>query len=387
MGIADAGPEAMTNPIYRENSVLSRKLAAGAAVETADDRTTLRALRTTLARAAQDELGLPLAVIGIAQSREGQGDLDSSLNPDFLAILLDGPDKQFGAVCLDAAFVTAIIQHQTTGVISSNPPGTRSFTATDAAMTAPLIDAVLQQMEAAADTPLDRKCFAGFTFGARVATAGDLLMSLTSEWYRKFAVTVDLGRGASQGQMLLLMPEPKLSEDTAANVPETGPGLDAAFDVLRADLTANLCRLQISLSQFSQMQAGDVIILPNARFDHTELATIDGKIIALCRLGQMTGMRAVRTNETAEEPVEGTGPDVAFTAAITSEDNAPKPRHEVAKIETVETVISDRSEDAGSKLPDGPEDLASEISRLAGLSGADFPAIPSETSVQDRDQI
>lgn len=378
----------MTNPTYRENSVLSRKLAAGAAVETADDRTTLRALRTTLARAAQDEMGLPLGVIGIGQSREGQGDLDDSLNPDFLAILLDGPGEQNGAVCLDAAFVTAIIQHQTTGVISPNASGNRKFTATDAAMTAPLIDAVLQQMETAAETPSDQKCFAGYSFGARVANAGDLLMSLTAEWYRKFALTVDLGRGASQGQMLLLMPEPELCEDNIANMPETGPGLAAAFDVLRADLTANLCRLQIPLAQLSELRAGDVIVLPNARFDHTELATIDGQVIALCRLGQMTGMRAVRTNETTEEPAETNGRDDTFTAASTSDDKAPGPRNELAKIERIpEADISDAGGNAAADLTDGPDDLASEISRLAGLSGADFPAIPSEAGVQDRDQI
>ena len=56
-------------------SIIHRKVAAGRDDPKIEGRTALRALRLGLARAARDEFGLPIAIIGATQARAGQEQL------------------------------------------------------------------------------------------------------------------------------------------------------------------------------------------------------------------------------------------------------------------------------------------------------------------------
>ncbi len=372
----------MTDPNTSGPSILARKLVAASGADPDSDRSTLRSLRMALARAAQAELALSMAVIGVRQVRQGQGDLAEGLTDGWLAILLDGPGDQPGAICLDPAFVTAVIQHQTMGSVLKGPVADRRFTATDAAMTAPLIDAMLAQIETLTENPVDRHCFAGFRFGARVAAAADLLLSLSAEWYRQFHLTVDLGGGASQGQMIIILPERLQAE--AEDRPEDGAHadlrLESAFDVAQADLTAVLCRLRLSLSDLADMQPGDMIPIQRNGFDQTELVAINGETVAICRLGQLAGMRAVRANETAEGPEQETVDGEGFQSSPVQRPELPEPPTDPAPDDPapvpalIETPTPQEFDIEGSS-----QDLASEISRLAGFSGEDFPASEVES--------
>lgn len=372
----------MADPATSAASVLAGKLSSGPPPNQDADRAVLRAVRLSLSRAAKQELSLQLAVLGVRQARQGQADLADGLNPSWLAILLDGPDQQPGALCLDTAFVRAVVQHQTMGKVLAQPESERRFTATDAAMTAPLIDAMLDQLGAAEDASDAGLSLMGFGFGARVASTDDLLLSLTAEWYRRFQVTADLGGGAVQGQMVLILPECAPSEDAQTDAAPAGPALGESFGVVRAELTAVLCRLRLPLNDLAGLRGGDVIPLPLDKFDQTELVTLNGEVVALCRLGQLAGMRAVRANETEIPPSGDAAGDETFQTPRLGPSNDPEIMPPDAEPEPQVSLPAQLSEPEDAVSLVSQQDLASEISRLAGLSGVDLDDPIPESGVE-----
>ncbi|MFV0514183.1 MAG: FliM/FliN family flagellar motor switch protein [Jhaorihella sp.] len=288
-------------------SVLKRKLAAARQGERGATRSALRALRLALARAAANETGLPLAVIGATQARCARDSLTGPPGGDHLHLLLDGPDGRSGGVSLDRACVTALVQQQTTGQVGGGDPAARRFTAADAALVAPLVDAMLARAAELADSAADRACLAGYRFGARLDDMRGLVLALDADRFRVFDLTVEIAGGAAQGRLCLILP------DIAPDAPSEEPGkarpagLEQSFGALRAELTAVVGRLRVPLSNLSQMQPGDTLPLTRGRLDLTDLVGIDGQRVATGRLGQSGGARAVRLAgavppETAGEP-------------------------------------------------------------------------------------
>ncbi|MCB1363676.1 MAG: FliM/FliN family flagellar motor switch protein [Rhodobacteraceae bacterium] len=362
-------------------SVLKRKLAAARQGERGPARSALRALRLALARAAASETGLSLAVIGATQSRRARDDLAGALSGDHLHLLLDGSDGRLGGLCLDRACVTALVQQQTTGQVDGGDAAARRFTAADAALAAPLVDAMLARAADLADSAADRTCLAGYRFGARVEDMRALVLALDADRFRVFDLTVEIAAGMAQGRLCLVLPD--IAPD--APVEEAGrplrPGLEQSFGALRAELTAVVGRLRVPLSTLSRMQPGDILPLTRGRLDLTDLVAINGQRVATGRLGQSGGARAVRLadavvpetlGETAlarprpaaperqGEPPEPAAakPGTALTAPRQTGGAEPKPASsEAAEAEDYERHLSSLS----------AEQAAAEISQLAGL--------------------
>ncbi len=380
------------------SSALARKLAASRDQGAGSGRSVLGALRLAMARAAADLCDLALAVIGATQARSTQADVGQYLADDRLLVLLDGPEGQAGAACLDTAFVTALVQQQTMGQVTGPAPDGRTFTGTDAALAEPLFEAMLGRAADLADLPEDQQCLRGYRFGARVEDVRSLLLTLDADRYRVFDLTVDIAGGALQGAVCLVLPE--LPADQAGDGAGTaqagppGPRLEQTFGVMRAELTAMICRLRLPLAELSAMQAGDVIPLMRGRLEDTELLSINGQCISVGRLGQINGLRALRLNETA--PLAGqslsdtngefaahsapSGPDNAVVEPV-EQANMPDPPMPVPvqpnRITSLPAVIGDGNGlpppevavDTGKPLEQmSMEEAAAEISQLAGLT-------------------
>lgn len=378
-------------------SVLERKLAAAGEADRGTGRSVLRALRLALARTAKELYDLQLAVIGAKQVRCEQEGAGAFLADDRLLVLLDGADGMAGAVSMDGACVGALIQQQTMGRVTGTAMSERAFTGTDAAMAEPLIEAVLSRASELADAPEDQRCLSGYRFGARVEDVRSLLLALEADRYRVFDLTIDVAEGAMQGSICLLLPDlpmdPAKSAGRGAQNEPAGPNLDQAFGVMRAELTASICRLRIPLTQLASMQPGDVLPLVRERLEETELVTINGQSVAAGRLGQINGLRAVRLNETTMPPDFGDQPG----------ENGFAPRMVVQELVSDDSLTLDGSvvtmkeetrakaglpaliDEGGAHVPldEGdadadnlldrmtPEEAAAEISQLAGLSAED----------------
>src|SRR6056297_2483640 len=129
-------------------SVIRRKTRA--AREGADPRvlSPVRALRLALARAADTLYELPLVVAPVEQRRVAAGEVESALDGEGLCLLLDGAEGARAAMRMCPAFVSALIEVQTTGRVRPGKVRPRPPTRTDAAMVAPLVDALLAGFDA-----------------------------------------------------------------------------------------------------------------------------------------------------------------------------------------------------------------------------------------------
>jgi len=382
-------------------SVLERKLAAARDSEPAGGRSALRALRLAIARAAADELDLAVSVIGATQARRTLEDLTDQLAGDRMHVLLDGPsgqsedrreirgDGRIGALCLDRSFVTALTQHQTMGQVSGGAPDDRPFTDTDAAMTAGLVDAILARSGDLVESPADQTCLRGYRFGARAEDSRTLLLALEEERYRIFNLTLDIAAGVQQGTICLILPEvpdPSDKDDPAA-LP-AGPRLDQGFGVIRAELMAVVCRLKFSLAELAEMKPGDALPLAQDRLDQTELLALDGQKIAVGRLGQSAGMRAIRLNETAAPiPDLAIGDNFALQLAAPAsgvDGNVQSDLSEEAIRPGLPVPYVDAAEDTEAGEPRlfslNPEQAAAEISELAGL-----PLTPDDAGLPEEE--
>lgn len=355
------------------HNVLQRKLAAARRGGQGNSRSALRALRLALARAAADVVGLALAVIGATQARCGTDGLAAALGGDRLFMRLHGADGRVGALAIERALVAALIRQQTTGraeapapAPASPPP--RPFTATDAALAAPLVGAVLGRASDLAEAA-DRDCLAGYGVGGPAADLRALLMGLDADRFRLFTLTVEIAGGPAQASLVLALPDDADAPGAAADAPGGALRLprDGSFAQVRAELSAVVGRLRLPLAGLAAMRPGDMLALAEGRIDHTDLVGIDGRRIALGRLGRAGGMRAVRLGaEAAERPQTGGRafpPPRTTPAAATPAPVYPAP---APPPEPDDDDDGDRYEHHLLSL--SPDQAAAEISRLAGLS-------------------
>lgn len=367
---------------------LQRKMAASGNGASGGARSALRALRLGLARAADDVFDLAVTVIGATQARSGIDGLGRHLGEDRLLVLLDGPDRQIGVLSMDRDCLTALIQQQTIGKVTAAAAQDRPFTTTDAALTAPLIDAMIDKAAALTDLPADKLCLAGYRFGARAEDVRSLMLVLDAERFRLFDLTLEFSGGVRQGSLTLILPEPaaRAAEDEARGKTR-GPTLERAIGAVRADLTAVICRFRLPLSELAAMEPGDILPVMRERLSETSLVTITGQQIASGRLGQIGGLRAVRVNETTPQvETKGKPGEDGFEAPQVPQRRVlptPKPVDRVHVQDAPKPAPSPEPEQAppsAPELPDAlddetddpfdnmtPEEAAAEISALAGL--------------------
>jgi len=377
--------------------VLERKLAAAGEAGGNSGRSALRALRLALARIAKNLYDLPLAVIGAKQVRCDYDGVSGHLTDDWLLVLLDGSNGQAGAVSLDRACVAALTQQLTMGCITGTAMGDRAFTGTDAALAEPLIEAWVSRAAELADLPEDQRCLSGFRFGARVGDVRSLILALEADRFRVFDLVIDIGEGAMQGAICLILPDPPADLAQAgtkgADTLTSGPRMEQSFGVMRADLTAIIGRLRLPLTELAAMQPGDVLPLVRERLEKTELVTITGQAVAAGRLGQINGLWALRLNETfvsqgqLDRPDEnGFGNKVVVTqpdadGPLTLGGPVMPDPEELEQQAGLPALIGQAETLSATSEPEGesdnlldrmtPEEAAAEISQLAGLNVED----------------
>ncbi|SIT11299.1 flagellar motor switch protein FliM [Roseivivax lentus] len=277
------------------NDVLRRKASIGRRAFEAHGMSPEKALNRALARAAETHWNLALLARDVQQSRIDQASCEEALGEGGMIVLLDGPEGLPGFARIDGALVAGLTEVQTFGTISAMEPEDRPFTATDAAMTAPLLDQGLENFaRLMAAHPLHRQ-IAEFRFGARVETARIAGTLMDSAFYTLFRLQVDLGGGCRSGQMMLAFPERDTApaEDDAEADPAM-PRHSQLMMTLPVHLDVVLCRLTLSLRDVEALQEGSRLALPRDALTRTKLCAAGGLSIAEGTLGQMNGQRALR---------------------------------------------------------------------------------------------
>ena len=283
--------------------IIRKKMAAGRSGQPEGGPGADRAWRLALARAANDILALPLEVARLSVHRRSLAELLEFAPERALIAVLEGPAEGLGILMLSPPVLSAMIEMQTVGRVSSGAPPVRKPTRTDASMVADLIDQALQQLEAGLESDPDLIWAGGFRYASFLDDPRPLGLLLEEEHYRVLQAELRLGNGAKSGAVLLALPAegrgraPKPAP-TATPAPVAAALFSKALSdqVMRteADIAAVLHRFTVPLSFVMDLKAGDLVPLSTAALDRIVLEGLDGRPLASGRLGQNRGMRAVR---------------------------------------------------------------------------------------------
>ncbi|MEX0349129.1 MAG: FliM/FliN family flagellar motor C-terminal domain-containing protein [Paracoccaceae bacterium] len=280
-------------------TAMARKIAQAGKGAMQTTRPLLRALRRGLAQASAGVSGPAMAVIGATENSHPRDLLAAHLQDQHLMLVLFEPGGLTAALCFDRRATAAMIRHQTMGEVGTQPPDDRPFTDTDAALMAPLAERFLAEVSGLLGEREDWLALSSYRFESRQKNLSDLVLMLGQEQYRLCDLVVDIGHGACQGQITVVLADhPAEQGGDPDDVSFQPVGLERNFGLMRTELRVVLTRLHVPLSTLSGLQVGDTLPLPPCPLEEAEVLTIDGQAIARARLGQCRGLRALRMNET-----------------------------------------------------------------------------------------
>lgn len=265
--------------------------------------TPARALRLALTRAAERSAGLGLTVLGVTEEVAGLDIVLAQVGGDMMLLALWGDSGLAGLVGVDLELRTALVEVQTMGRLRAQRAESRPVTATDAALSQPLVAAFLMELgQATQGTPLEGWA-EGHRVDGRIAGRRAAELDMPDVAFRLVRLTLDLAAGDRQGELLLALPALRRGAELAQAPPPAGAGFAARLrqNVLQAEaaLDAVLTRLRVPLRQAEVLEVGQLIALPGVTVSSLRLEGPDGRLVAQGRLGQSAGMRAVRVEVAA----------------------------------------------------------------------------------------
>lgn len=279
-----------------QKSVIHRKAMGGRDEFDARVMSPSKALRLALAKVSANMFGLAVTVTTVQQVKLANKDIQAEAGDDGLLLLLDGVAGARGAAKVDCQFLTALIEVQTTGSVRRTEAEDRPVTRTDAAIAAPLLDAVLARYDDQLADALPGFQKENYRFGDMIDDARSLALALEAPDFDLYRLTLDIDDGAKTGVLTLLLPHRKIPRDTEkTGEAHKGGSASLAKNALEAPVAidAVLTRVKMPLKEICELAPGMVLPLDATCLKDAELVASDGQIIARVSLGQMNGMRAV----------------------------------------------------------------------------------------------
>jgi flagellar motor switch protein FliM len=300
--------------VERARAVLAA--AAGGVVEQSWDM--------ALRRAAQDTIALRMEV---TQSSLRQMSLTEFLElPGARSLIgvLDGPAEAMGVVILSPEVLAGLIEVQTIGAVTDQPPMARKPTRTDASMVAGFLDCALTELDMSLVGQTEAVWASGFRYASFLDDARALTLMLEDASWQVAEVEVSLAGGAKVGRIVLALPAmgrgskgAKEIADQARRSAQFNADLREQIGHATASLEAILVRMQVDLAELLALGAEDVLPLFGASLDTVQIETMDGRRMATARLGQAQGMRALRILRIESDAPDDTPIDPLLASAQT----------------------------------------------------------------------
>ncbi len=312
------------------DSVLKRKASARRHKPDADGSGGVeKAFRLALARAAQSVSGLDLTISDLTIGHHSLAELLELLPERALIIMLEGPGEGLGLATLDQGALSALIEAITTGRLGASAPAPRRPTRTDAAMAAGLVDRTLGGLEAELAEAQDRAWARGFRYASFLEDPRPLELLLEDKPFRLFRARLGFANGR-EGALLAALPAQGHGRAARPNAPAAGEAAQAPASLADvamsapAELMAVLGRLNLPLARVMGLKPDDLLPVSAAALEAVALEGPGGLRIALGRLGQNHGNRAVRLSAPGEEGgSEAAWPTGASPAAAALDMAAP----------------------------------------------------------------
>ena len=351
------------------NSVIYRKTRVARDGFDARVMSPAKAFRLSLAKAADVLFDLDVTIATIEQIKLKHGDIQKEMGDDGLLILLDGYGGSRAVLKFDMQLLSALIEVQTTGKVSPADIPARVMTRTDAAMVAPLVNALMSGFDMQMSAEFDDFRETGFGFGDMAEDARALSLVLVDPEFELFRISVDVANGTKSGCLTVMAPVPP-KNDFGLSHEKTGTqnvsGLEQNTMNAPIVLSAAMARVSMPLKEIWAFQPGHKMALPIDSMNETLLLGAKGHVVSEVRLGQLNGWRAVRfvSGDDAALPLSVDDPhDAALTPdedvqilAKTAEVSSAK-----AKLHDDQNSITLSSEGANSD-PSGPTESPLELS-------------------------
>jgi flagellar motor switch protein FliM len=359
----------------KADPVLRRKAKAARAQIEARVMSPARGLRLALERTAARALSMPLGVLGTERLVADPASLLEMVAEGALLMSLDGPEgAAHGALALDPALTAALVEAQTTGTVAPRATPGRAPTRTDAALCAPVFDAVLARFAANMAAGPDAGWTGGHATGSMQAAPHALRAMLTADRYHVFRVSVKLGEAGREGAFVLALPVVvAASADTdgtvAAALPD--PRWQARVLGTTVRMDAVLCRLELPLAEVLALKPGDVVPIAREALRDVALEPGTRRTVARAGLGQMGGRRALRLTAAAPGGAGGDGSHEWIAAGLSASGDAPDRDTTGAEPEGLATAATD----AVDEQPGGQDPPAGEAPDDPRLSDAELEAL------------
>lgn len=368
-----------------KKSIIHRKAMDGRDEFDARVMSPSKALRLALAKIAAKMYGMAITVTMVQQVKISNKDIQKEAGEDGLLVLLDGASGARGAAKLDFQFLTALIEMQTTGKVRQIEAEERPVTRTDAAIAAPLLDAVFMRFDdqLAENDPHFKPL--EFRFGDKMEDARALSLALEEPEFDLYRLTLDLEDGAKTGQLVLMLPHrPTMAKPEAPGKPHRASGhqtLEKNAMEAQVVLDAVLAQLKVPLKDVCKFEPGMVLPLGRDCLKKTELTAVDGKVIARVRMGQMNGMRAVlflsEKDEVAGEDETGTDTEVAQLAKTSARRKTPT---QSTRDDVVEGVARPVAADQAAGAPANAQPRTEPgITSAPSADASDAPAVVADS--------
>lgn len=288
-----------------------------------------RVLALAMARAADRGLGLSLTVLGVEDECLGLDGIVDGLGGDLLRLALTRRGDNAGVLALDPQLRAAVVEMVTLGRLRPTVAEDRPASPGDIALCVPFAERVLGEVTRASDG----NSLSGWTDEAEVAgplpDARTVGLMFRERTYRLVRFRLDLGVVDRQGSLILILPAEQEPSDGILPDPEPGADAGGGFNerfrdaVLEAPamLHAVLHRLPLLLREAENLKVGQTIPLPGVTTRSVRLEGPDGAVLAPARLGQVSGLRAVRVEWVP--PMEMTDTRFAQVASVPDSLAAP----------------------------------------------------------------
>jgi flagellar motor switch protein FliM len=257
--------------------------------------TPMRQMRPALSRAADKAVRLSASVLGVAEETlEAEALIETGPEDWVVTGLRDGANAGLtGLFLINPALRSALVEMQTMGNLLPPAQEQRKVTRTDAILSVPFATQLLAKLGEVGfgQDILDP---AAYDMGPMddLRTAGLVMMQGS---YQSWRITVQLGGGDRQGEILIAMrPQIMTAPATTDAAPKWSEALRDALQDAPADLKAVLSRMTLPMSKIEEFEVGQVIQLAGTTVGSVSLVGPGGEQIAMARLGQVAGKRAVR---------------------------------------------------------------------------------------------
>lgn len=304
------------------SSVLRRMLGAAPAQTDTGVPPGLKPFASLLEKLADRSLSMPLVVSAISQTTVARDLFLAELTPPVVMLRLQSDAATFGMAGCCANLRAALIEVQTTGKIASTAASDRAATDADAALCSGFIaDALAQAHHDLEQVPLApwRTPFRPAGLYPAVRAMG---LSIEDVPLTLMTLSLDLGSGARQGTLRLLIPQPAAAVTGRRTGGDWQRALRRAVDDAPVPLQAVLHRKTMSLSDVQALVEGDMLTLPRSAADKIMLVASE-TCVGPFKLGQIGGQKALRRQPTAPPPGPAPAPDPLHHPAAMDHDPVP----------------------------------------------------------------